>query len=72
MASSTKEERAARKYYRENKAYRTKKIKETADEHKANKEKYNKKARDYYHSNLKYKKYKIAYAKAYQKKKHGK
>ena len=72
MASTRKEEAAARKYYRENSNYRKRKIRETADEHKSNRDLYNKKAREYYHSNQSYRKYKIAYAKKYQKQKRGK
>ena len=72
MASTRKEELAAKKYYRENSAYRKKKIKNTADEHKMNREEHNKKAREYYHSNTNYRKYKIAYAKSYQKQRRGK
>lgn len=72
MASTKAEERYARKYYKENKSYRKKKIADTAQEHKRNRTEHNKKAREYYHSNTNYRKYKIAYAKAYQKRKRGK
>ncbi len=49
MASTKQEEMASRKYYKENASYRKRKIKNTADEHKANKDEFNKKAREYYH-----------------------
>lgn len=69
MASTKAEEKYARNYYKTNKAYRKKKIKDTADKHKRNKDEHNKNAREYYHSNSKYRKSKINYAKEYQKKK---
>ena len=72
MASTKNEERLARKYYRENRAYRERKIKKTAQEHKQNRDEHNKKAREYYHANPDYRKYKIAYAKKYQKQRRGK
>ena len=72
MASTRKEELAAKKYYRENAAYRRKKIKRTAAEHKMNREEHNKNAREYYHTNTSYRKWKIAYAKKYQSQRRGK
>ena len=72
MATTKAEEKRARDYYHKNRAYRLKKIKKTADEHKQHKKEYNKKMRDYYHSNTNYRKYKIAYAKRYNKGRKGK
>lgn len=72
MASTKAEEKAARNYYHKNRAYRMKKIRETAQEHKQNRQEHNRKAREYYHSNTNYRKYKIAYAKKYNKGRKGK
>lgn len=67
MASTTKEKTAARKYYKEHKSYRKKKIEETSAKQKAHPAEYNKSKREYYAKNEEYRKYKREYAKKYRK-----
>lgn len=67
MASTAKEKKYARKYYRDNDDYRRDKIddrKKDAKQHKQSEAEY---SRNYYHSHPNYRKAKIAYAKAYRK-----
>ena len=67
MASTPKEERASKKYYRKNKTYREKKIQNQIDRQKANKPATNKYHREYYAENEDYRKYKREYAQEYRK-----
>ena len=67
MATSAKQDKAARKYYKENKQYRKKKIARTQASQKADREGYNKQKREYYATHPEYKKYKREYAKKYRK-----
>lgn len=67
MASSTKEKKVARKYYKTHKNYREEKIANTQKAQKSNREEYNKSKREYYASNESYRKYKRNYAAAYRK-----
>lgn len=67
MASTKRQEARSKKYYHSNESYRKKKIKKTADEHKADKPKYNKLAREYYRKNKKYREYKKAYSRNYKR-----
>lgn len=67
MASTAKEKKYARKYYRDNAAYRREKIddrKKDAKQHKQSEAEYSK---AYYHSHPEYRKYKIRYATDYRK-----
>ena len=72
MASTKEEKRKAREYYKKNKAYREKKIKETAQDHKEHRLEHNRKAREYYHSNTNYRKRRIRQVRAYNKMRRGK
>lgn len=67
MASTTKQEKASKKYYETHPSYRKKKIAETQRKQKANRPKYNKEKREYYKENEDYRKYKRKYAKEYRK-----
>lgn len=67
MASTTKEKKASRDYYRKNKKYREQKIEDVMKSQRANKEKYNASKRKYYADNETYRKYKRNYAKEYRK-----
>ena len=72
MASTREEKKKAREYYKKHPAYRRKKIKETADDHKEHRLEHNKNAREYYHSNTNYRKRRIRQVKAYNKGRKGK
>lgn len=67
MASTTKEKKYARKYYRDNDAYRREKISDRKSYAKSHRKEEADYARSYYHSHPEYKKYKQAYARAYKK-----
>lgn len=67
MASTPKEEKYARDYYKKNKKYREKKIEDRKADAKAHKKEEASYSREYYAKNPSYRKYKIAYAKAYKK-----
>lgn len=67
MASTPKEEKYARDYYRKNKKYREKKIEDRKADAKAHKKEEAAYSKEYYHSHPAYKKYKQAYARAYKK-----
>lgn len=67
MASTPKEEKYARDYYKKNKKYREKKIEDRKADAKAHKKEEAEYSRRYYAEHSNYRKYKIAYAKAYRK-----
>jgi len=67
MASTPKEEKYARDYYRKNKKYRERKIEDRKEDAKAHKKEEAAYSREYYAKNPSYRKYKIAYATAYRK-----
>lgn len=67
MASTPKEEKYARDYYRKNKKYREKKIEDRKADAKAHKKEEAAYSKEYYAKNPSYRKYKIAYAAAYRK-----
>lgn len=67
MASTTKQEKASKKYYDNNKEYRQKKIKKQIEKQKRNKSKTVKYQKECYHTNETYKEYKKNYAKRYRK-----
>jgi len=67
MASTSKEKKKAREYYKTHKKYREEKIKDSIDEQKKNPEEHAKYQRKYYHKNQDYRSYKIKYAKDYRK-----
>lgn len=72
MASTTKEKKYARKYYKENPDYRKKKIETRKDYYHEHQESQNAYARKYYHEHPTYRKYKIRYARDYRKAQRGK
>ena len=67
MASTTKEKKTARTYYKKHKKYREEKIAQTKANQRANKEEYNASKREYYAKNEKYREYKKKYAAKYRK-----
>ena len=67
MASTTKEKKTARTYYRKHKKYREEKIAETKAHQRANKEEYNASKREYYANNESYREYKKKYAAKYRR-----
>lgn len=68
MASTAKEEKYARTYYKNHKKYREKKIKQRSDDYQQHKKQEATYSREYYAKNPSYRRYKIAYARAYQRK----
>ena len=68
MASTTKEKKQARQYYRTHKKYREEKIKDSTTEQKRNPKKHAEYQREYYHKNQSYRDWKIDYAREYRKK----
>lgn len=67
MASTEKEKKAARDYYKKNKKYREEKIERQIKKQKANKPEENKYHREYYKDNEDYRAYKRKYAREYRK-----
>ena len=67
MASTAKEKKYARDYYKKNPKYREKKIEQRSDDYQEHKKQEATYAREYYAKNPSYRRYKIAYAVAYRK-----
>lgn len=67
MASTSKQEKASRRYYATHKKYREEKIDNQISKQKRNKKETNEYHRKYYAENENYRKYKRAYAKRYRK-----
>lgn len=67
MASTAKEKKASKEYYKKNKKYREEKIERQIKKQKANKPETNKYHREYYKDNEDYRVYKRKYAKEYRK-----
>ena len=67
MASTSKQEKASRKYYATHKKYREEKIDNQIAKQKKNKSKTNEYHRKYYSENEDYRRYKRAYAREYRK-----
>ena len=67
MASTSKQEKASRKYYATHKKYREEKIENQVAKQKRNKSKTNEYHRKYYSENEDYRRYKRAYAKDYRR-----
>ena len=67
MASSAKEKKIARDYYKSHAKYRREKIEQRSEDYQEHKKKEASYSRNYYHSHPSYRKAKIAYAKAYRK-----
>jgi len=67
MASTQKEKKKSREYYKTHKKYREEKIKDSSQKQKANPKKHAAYQRDYYAENEDYRKYKRQYSKEYRK-----
>lgn len=67
MASTAKEKKVSREYYKKHKKYREEKIDKQIKKQKANKAETNKYHREYYKDNEDYRSYKRKYAKEYRK-----
>lgn len=67
MASTTKQKKVSRTYYKTHKKYREEKIAKTKASQRANKEEYNASKREYYAKNEAYREYKKKYAAKYRK-----
>ena len=67
MASTAKEKKKSREYYRTHKKYREEKIKDSVDEQKRNPDEHAEYQKKYYHKNQEYRAYKIDYARKYRK-----
>ncbi len=67
MASTQKEKKKSREYYKTHKKYREEKIEDSVKKQKANPKKHAAYQRKYYHSNSEYRDYKIDYARKYRK-----
>lgn len=67
MASTSKQEKASKRYYATHKKYREEKIEKQISKQKANKKKTNEYHREYYAENEDYRKYKRRYAKDYRR-----
>lgn len=67
MASTTKEKKYARKYYRDNDAYRREKIEQRSAAYKKDKKGEAEYSRKYYAEHPEYRRYKIRYAANYRK-----
>lgn len=67
MASTTKEKKQSRTYYKTHKKYREEKISQVKASQRANREEYNASKREYYAENPKYREYKKKYAAKYRK-----
>lgn len=67
MASTNKEKKKSREYYKTHKKYREEKIKDSSQKQKANPKKHAAYQREYYRENQEYRDYKIDYARSYRK-----